>query len=89
MSLEHDDSHHENVWPMVEACKAMGVDVRTCSEICCDDWFREAAPKASCSFSDLCFAAGYLQATSNLTRESWADQLTRVVKEREDTHGHA
>ena len=71
----------ENVSCMVEACKAMGIPVRTCSEVVCDDWFKEAAAKAECSASDLIFAAGYLQATSNITGESWGDQLERVEKE--------
>ena len=80
-----DDCHNENVWPMVEACEAMGVDVRTASEICSDDWFKEACLKAggaAGTFSDIVFAAGYLQATSNLTGETWSDQLVRALKER-------
>jgi hypothetical protein len=59
----------------------MNVDVSDAATVICDDWCAAAASKTAASISDLNFAAGYLQATSNLTGECWTDQLTRGKNE--------
>lgn len=83
-----DHSHGENVACMVAACDAMGVPVEQCANVISDDWFKAAALKTGITASDLTFAAGYIQATSNITGESWAAQLARIKKENEDGQAH-
>jgi hypothetical protein len=85
-----DDAHRENVWPLLGALKATGQSI----DDFCDVGFimndlMELARKASeankaefgeydCCLYDICFATGYLQATSNLTGKSWKDQLNEL-----------
>jgi hypothetical protein len=82
----NDTEHRENVAPMVTACELTGTKLSEAANVFCYFWALNASGQATDAPSpgDLHFAAGYLQATSNLTGESWADQLERVKKEMTD-----
>lgn len=80
----NDDAHHENVGDMIDACRIMSVPFSQVSTVICTEWMQDAAQRivlrdgkreTADVVADLNFAAGYLQATSNLTGKSWADQL--------------
>lgn len=90
--MQVDQAHRENVWPLVEALKVTGQSI----DEFCDVGFimndlMELAKKASAAnkaefgeydscLYDICFATGYLQATSNLTGKSWKEQLHEVAR---------
>ena len=81
-----DSEHRENVAPMVKACEIVGTKLSEAANVFNYWWVMNASAQSTDgpTAGDLHFAAGYLQATSNLTGESWADQLERVKKEMED-----
>lgn len=90
--MRKDDAHADNIWIMVRACQVTGTSFAGVSDAIGGPWVRAAADKllAEQTYAgnsrdemtdEIMFACGYLQATSNLTGESWADQLTRVDHE--------
>ena len=91
-----DLHHHENVSPLVVALRQAGKtddEIRKASEWFCDETSDRlcvivalkrvagGGELLGSELSDMHFAAGYLQATSNLTGEGWESQLSRVIDE--------
>ncbi|MEN6401499.1 MAG: hypothetical protein ABFD94_06095 [Armatimonadia bacterium] len=87
-----DEAHGENVDRVVEGCELCKIDMARFSEICETELLVRMAKALQAHHAasgtteaemrdELLFGCGYLQATSNLTGETWATQLKRAAKE--------
>jgi len=93
-----DDCWMENVGPLIQALKDMGIDpVEWAKEPDVSVFWFYSDPNnflqtlleekiwiPEATQDDIHFALGYLQATGNLTNKSWAEQMAEGLKKEKD-----